>query len=44
MIVNVLLTLLWVSGAVYLLAMFRAVRARGQLSLNVESIGLGAVA
>src|SRR6516162_4008569 len=43
MIVNVLLTLLWLSGAVYLVAMFRAARAKGQLSLNLESIGLGAV-
>ena len=42
MIVNVLLTLLWLSGAVYLVAMFRAARAKGQLSLNLESIGLGA--
>ena len=42
MIVNVLLTLLWLSGAVYLLAMFRAACAKGQLSLNLESIGLGA--
>jgi hypothetical protein len=39
----VLLTLLWLSGAVYLVAMFRAARAKGQLSLNLESIGLGAV-
>ena len=43
MIVNVLLTLLWLSGAVYLVAMFRAARAKGQLSLDLESIGLGAV-
>jgi uncharacterized membrane protein YfcA len=43
MIVNVLLTLLWLSGAVYLIAMLRAARAKAQLSLNLESIGLGAV-
>ena len=41
MIVNVLLTLLWLSGAVYLVAMFRAARAKGQFSLDLESIGLG---
>jgi hypothetical protein len=43
MIVNVLLTLLWLSGAVYVFAMLRAARAKGQLSLDLESIGLGAV-
>src|SRR6516164_4266209 len=43
MIVNVLLTLLWLSGAVYIFATLRAARAKGQLSLNLESIGLGAV-
>jgi len=43
MIVNVLLTLLWLSGAAYVFAMLRAARAKGQLSLNLESIGLGAV-
>ena len=43
MIVNGLLTLLWLSGAIYVFAMLRAARAQGQLSPNVESIGLGAV-
>ena len=43
MIVNVLLTLLWLSGAVFLFAMLRVARAKAQLSLNLESIGLGAV-
>jgi hypothetical protein len=43
MIVDVLLTLLWLVGAVYLVAMFHAARAKGQLSLDLESIGLGAV-
>jgi uncharacterized membrane protein YfcA len=43
MIVNVLLTLLWLSGAVYLFAMLNAARVKGRLSLNLESIGLGAV-
>jgi uncharacterized membrane protein YfcA len=43
MIVNVLLTLLWLSGAAYFFAMLRAARARAQLSLNLESICLGVV-
>jgi uncharacterized membrane protein YfcA len=43
MIVTVLLTLLWVAGAVYLALMVRAARARGQLGLNLEAVGLGAV-
>jgi hypothetical protein len=38
MIVNVLLTLLWLSGAAYVFAMLRAARAKGQLSLTNKSL------